>query len=356
VSRKERLSTRLLWGILLLVILGVVVAFFGSRFSATARAKSLPILGSLPDFSLTDRSGRAITRSDLLGRVSVADFIFTSCSAQCPRVTAQMARIQDYALSRWPEVRLVSVSVDPDRDTPEVLSEYARGYSADPDRWWFLTGSRSALDDLTRKGFKVAGASPVPVDTSPDAVLHSVSMVLLDPQARIRGYYQATDRKEMAKLRADLSALARSQKGDFPYHRLPALNASLNALSFVFLASGYFFIRRKRIRAHKTCMLSACVASLFFSASYLTYHSKVGSVRFPGEGWIRPVYFTILVSHTLLAATVPLLAIVTLRRAFREDFAAHKRIARWTFPIWIYVSLTGVIVYVMLYLIYGARA
>ena len=139
-------------------------------------------------------------------------------------------------------------------------------------------------------------------------------------------------------------------------HWLPHLNATLNALSFVFLVSGYRLIRQKRIPAHRAFMLSACVTSLLFFTSYITYHSQVGSVEFPGMGWPRILYFSILISHTLLAATVPILAILTLRLALKENFGAHRRLARWTFPIWAYVSVTGVVVYVMLYWIYGARA
>ena len=139
-------------------------------------------------------------------------------------------------------------------------------------------------------------------------------------------------------------------------HFLPHLNASLNALSFVFLLSGYRFIRLKRIAAHRACMLSACVTSLLFFISYITYHAQVGSVKFPGVGWPRTLYFYILFTHTILAATIPILAILTLRLALKENFSAHKRLARWTFPIWVYVSVTGVVVYLMLYWIYGARA
>jgi len=138
-------------------------------------------------------------------------------------------------------------------------------------------------------------------------------------------------------------------------HLLPHLNASLNALSFVFLLSGYRFIRAKKIAAHRACMLSACATSLVFFVSYLTYHFQVGSVPFPGLGWPRTLYFSILISHTILAATVPILAIITLTLAFKENFPKHRRIARWTFPIWAYVSVTGVLVYVMLYWVYGAR-
>jgi len=352
---ENRITTRLLWAFLLLVIAGVTVAFLASRFGPAARARGLPVLGTIPDFSLTDRSGRTITRADLMGHVSVADFIFTSCSAQCPQVTAQMAKVQRFALPSWSDVRLLSLTVDPERDTPEVLSAYAQSFSADPDRWWFLTGPRDRLDDLTRNGFKVAGASPVPVDTSPDAILHSVSLVLLDRQARIRGYYQSTDSDDMARLRGDLSALASAGGPRLPLRRLPDLNAALNGASFLLLCCGYYFIRRKRIAAHRACMLTAFGTSVLFLVSYLAYHSQVGSVRFPGTGWVRPLYFSILISHTVLAAAVPILALITLFRAFRADFPAHKRIARWTLPIWTYVSLTGVVVYVMLYWVYGAR-
>ncbi|MCI0657908.1 MAG: SCO family protein, partial [Acidobacteria bacterium] len=186
---EKRLPIALLWAILLLVIGGIIAAYVGTRFSASSRATKLPVLGALPDFSLTERSGKTVTRADLLGKVSVVGFVFTSCAAQCPQLTAQMAKVQSFALPRWNNVQLISLTVDPERDTPEALAEYAKGFSADPERWIFLTGPKDQLDDLTRNGFKVASASPVPVDTSPDAVLHSVSLVLLDGQGRIRGYY-----------------------------------------------------------------------------------------------------------------------------------------------------------------------
>ena len=130
---------------------------------------------------------------------------------------------------------------------------------------------------------------------------------------------------------------------------LPAVNATLNSLSAIFLVGGYRFIRSRNIQAHKACMLSAFASSILFLASYLVYHYQVGSVPFKGQGSIRLVYFTILVSHTILAVTVVPLALITLSRAFKERFTAHRRIARWTFPIWLYVSVTGVIVYWMLY-------
>lgn len=131
---------------------------------------------------------------------------------------------------------------------------------------------------------------------------------------------------------------------------LPAVNATLNATSAVFLGMGYWFIRQKRVEAHRACMLVAMTVSALFLVSYLTYHAQVGRKEFLGQGLVRPVYRTILFSHTVLAMAVALyLAPVTLSRALRERFDRHKAIARWTLPIWFYVSVTGVIIYFMLY-------
>jgi len=134
-----------------------------------------------------------------------------------------------------------------------------------------------------------------------------------------------------------------------PLSSLPGLNAALNSASAVLLAAGYLFIRNKKIAAHRLCMLSAFTTSALFLISYLTYHYQVGSVPFKGQGWIRVVYFTILISHTILAATIVPLVLMTLTRALKGSFERHKRIARWTLPLWLYVSITGVIVYWMLY-------
>lgn len=133
---------------------------------------------------------------------------------------------------------------------------------------------------------------------------------------------------------------------------LPTLNAALNAASALLLVAGYAFIRRGKVTQHKACMGTAFALSVAFLISYLTYHFQVGSVRFQGTGWIRPLYFVILISHSALAALVPLLALITLSRALKGNFAAHRRIARWTLPVWLYVSLTGIIVYWMVYRLY----
>lgn len=137
---------------------------------------------------------------------------------------------------------------------------------------------------------------------------------------------------------------------------MATLNAGLNAAAGLLLAVGFVAIRRKSVGLHKLCMIGAFVTSCVFLVSYLTYHTLrqmqhgVGHTVYQGTGWMRGVYYSILISHVTLAAVVPILAIVVLRRALRGDFVAHKRLARWTWPIWMYVSITGVVIYCMLYL------
>jgi uncharacterized membrane protein YozB (DUF420 family) len=130
---------------------------------------------------------------------------------------------------------------------------------------------------------------------------------------------------------------------------LPHLNAALNGLAAILLTAGYSFIRAGQIEAHKRCMISAFVVSAVFLASYVIYHAQVGSRPFPGTGVARTIYFSILVPHVMLAAAVLPLALITLRRGLRRDDLRHQRIARWTLPIWLFVSVTGVVVYLMLY-------
>ena len=133
------------------------------------------------------------------------------------------------------------------------------------------------------------------------------------------------------------------------YAYFPALNASLNGTSAVLLLTGRVLIAKGRIAAHRVCMVAAVIASLLFLACYLYFHANVGNIRFLGQGWSRPVYFSILISHTTLAIVIVPLAVITLSRGLRARYDKHRAIARWTWPLWMYVSLTGVIVYFMLY-------
>jgi putative membrane protein len=139
---------------------------------------------------------------------------------------------------------------------------------------------------------------------------------------------------------------------------LPVVNACLNGLSAVFLSLGYYFIRRRNVTAHRNCMISAFVTSVLFLICYITYHSYLalvlhrGPTVFKNPGWFRPIYLTILLTHTALAVVIVPLVLVTLNRAVKQRFDLHKRIARWTWPLWMYVSVTGVVIYLLLYQIF----
>jgi len=142
--------------------------------------------------------------------------------------------------------------------------------------------------------------------------------------------------------------------GAFPLQigDLPALNGVLNGIAAAFLIAGYACIKAGRRSAHQKCMMAALVTSALFLTSYVIYHWNAGSRPFPGQGPVRLVYFVILVTHVVLAATVPVLALLTASRGWRGQFDRHVRIARWTLPIWLYVSVTGVVIYLMLYQLY----
>ena len=134
-----------------------------------------------------------------------------------------------------------------------------------------------------------------------------------------------------------------------PLSALPTLNAALNLTSAIFIVCGFYFIRKKQISAHRACMIAAVTSSVCFLVSYVVYHAQAGSTRFQGEGPVRAAYLTILLTHTVLATAIVPLVFVTLRRALAGRFELHRRIARITLPIWLYVSITGVVIYVMLY-------
>lgn len=168
------------------------------------RERQLPVLGSVPQFFLTAEDGRAVTRNDLADKLVVADFIFTHCAGTCPIMTESMVRLQS-ELAGYPDVHLVSFSVDPERDTPDVLKKYARAHGAIPGKWTFLTGEKKAIYELTRKGFRLGlaeeGGSPE------EPILHSSKFVLVDRRVQIRGYYDGTEDAGLRKLIHDVRIL-----------------------------------------------------------------------------------------------------------------------------------------------------
>lgn len=307
------------------------------------------VAGPLEPFRFTERSGRTVANADLAGDVWIAAFIFTRCKSSCPVITTRMRRLQDELAGTG--VRLVSLSVDPERDTPEVLAEFARGYGADPDRWWFLTGEKAATYDLIRRGFllSVAEAGGPDLASGSEEFTHSDRLALVDRGNRVVGLFASGDESEVAALIERARPLAKAAAAPDWARRLPAVNATLNGTCALLLVLAWALVRGGRARAHALAMTAALVVSALFLTSYLTYHSLVGSVRFPGTGTPRTAYLSILVSHTVLAvAMLPLIAI-TLVRAWRRRFDAHRKIASATFPIWLYVSVTGVVIYWMLY-------
>lgn len=305
-----------------------------------------PASTELGTFIFTERSGREVTEADLADRVWVAAFVFSRCPSSCPRISAEMAKLQAELPEDSP-VRLVSISVDPEYDTPEVLTDFARRYGADPDRWWFLTGDQQDTYDLIGRGFiqSVAEASEEDRASGSEAVLHSTKLALVDRSNRVVGLFDIGDEAGMSRLRERLQVLSAPTWA----RSLPAVNATLNGACALLLLLGWAFIRSKRATAHAATQVAALSVSAVFLASYLVYHSQVGSVKFSGVGPARPIYFSILLSHTILAVVMVPMILVTVVRALRKRFDRHRRIAQVTFPIWAYVSITGVVIYLMLY-------
>lgn len=207
-------SPSLLWGILVLVLLGVVG--FGSwtllaPHFRPGQPHSLPVYGTLPPFSLVERSGQSLATEDLAGKIWIANFIFTHCAGMCPTLSARMAGLQRRL--RDTAVVLVSFSVDPERDTPEVLARYAARYHADTKRWLFLTGKRADLYQLLLEGFRVSVAQLSADDPRVvnEPIVHSDRFVLVDSRLRIRGYYRGTETESVAQLLRDVEILQREQ-------------------------------------------------------------------------------------------------------------------------------------------------
>lgn len=199
------LRRRLLWGFLVAALLAVSAA---AVVQWLRRPEPLPVFGKLPTFSLVNRDGRTIRLEDLAGAPWVADFIFTRCPASCPMMSARMARLER-SLPKDRDLLLVSITVDPAYDTPEVLNRYAKRFEA-PERWLFLTGEREDVRRLSIEGFKLGlDMDPPPGMAGPEPILHSTRFVLVDGEGQIRGYYEAFDEASTEKLRSDLLRLAK---------------------------------------------------------------------------------------------------------------------------------------------------
>jgi len=288
----------------------------------------------------------------------------------------------------------VTITVDPEYDTPEKLKQYAEVFGADPERWTFLTGEKESIYQIVEHGFRLTVAEMQGADRQPGfEVAHSLSLIHVGPDGRVIGKYDSRNDQEVLSLRRVLNGQIETPEENLPVvaeptaddslldqmadvqspqtderaviaekpklpdwaARLPRTNAMLNGLATVLLLLGFAAIKLGNVRVHKRMMLMAFGTSIIFLACYLTYHfalhhyTGTHGKSFEGTGGVLTLYFAILISHVLLAMTVPVLATVTIVRGLREQWEAHRRIARVTFPIWLYVSVTGVIIYGMLY-------
>jgi protein SCO1/2/putative membrane protein len=309
-----------------------------------------------------------LTADDLADGVAIASFIFTRCPLSCPRITSVMQGLQGRLAGT--DVRLVSFSVDPEHDTPEVLRAYAERYGASPDRWWFLTGPKPSIHDLIRERFQLGvWEAPGPVGPDTEVVVHSDRLALID-HGLIVGLFESNDPRALDAL------LVQAQRRALPawVRSLPTVNAGLNGLSACLLVAGWVLIRRYRsavttlpdrpaldsgaqggfwghplVKAHTGCMIAAVCTSALFLVCYLYYHARAGSMPFSRGGPLGVAYFSILLSHTLLATLSVPLILVTVRRAWAGRIDRHISIASLTLPIWLYVAITGVVIYFMLY-------
>lgn len=339
---------------------------------------------SVAPFDLVDQNGDPVTRESLLGKPWVANFIFARCTYQCPMTCRKIMELNEELAGV--DMRFVTITVDPEHDDVETMREFAGIWQATPDRWVFATGEPEEVWKLIREGFKVSAWENVGTARVPGMEFaHDNNLIHVDEHGMIRGRYNGLIDAELVTLRrvlkeqietpkkhqpAVIEAAAREERAqarkqpaaDDPLdllprwaQRLPATNALLNALATLLLLAGFAAVKAKRISLHKKLMLYAFGVSVVFLGTYLAYHfalhhyAGIRGKPFTGTGWIRPVYFTILISHVVLAALVPVLAVVTIVKGLRDRIESHRRWAKVTFPIWLYVSVTGVIIYWMLY-------
>ncbi len=351
------------------------------------------------DFSLIDQTGSPVTLADLKGRPWVANFVFTRCVTQCPTMCSKIRTLLK-ALNADPTrpnpVRFVTITIDPRNDSLDKIKEFAKIFGAEPQEWLFLTGEEQPITELVRHGFKVAAWENFGTDRLPGMEFaHSMHLIHVDESGQILGRYESLNDQDLVTLQRVLEgkiatpqrhrpALARtplpgeliavtptgaSKLGNSatdPLQRLPAwarrlprTNAALNALATLLLLTGFVSIKARNVVLHKRLMLFAFVVSIFFLGCYLTYHYALHKYtgehgkKFVGTPSLSKVYYTILVTHVLLASAVPVLASVTIWKGWKAHWESHRRWAKVTFPIWLYVSVTGVIIYWMLYHVSG---
>lgn len=316
-----------------------------------AEAGSPAVFGEVGPFDFEERRGARVTRESLRGEPWLAAFIFTRCATICPAMTQELS----YAHTRLADldVQVVAVSVDPEHDTPEVLTEYAGHFEGGLDEdWLFCRGTEAETHAFIRESFKLA-ASRVDEADPGLAFSHSSKICAIDAEGRVRGYYDGTLREGTEAAVRRMRFLAGASPIDSP---LPTINAFLNGGAALCLVLGFLAIKRGRRERHARLMRAAFLLSVAFLASYLYYHFVVipaqgGPVRYGGEGAAKVAYLLLLATHVLGAIVNLPMVLRTLWLAHTERWESHKRWAKWTFPLWLYVSVTGVAVYLVLYVL-----
>jgi len=369
------------------------------------------------DFSLTDQTGKTVTLADLKGRPWVASFVFTRCITQCPAMCSKIRNMLKEINEDQPNpVRFVTITIDPRHDSLEKIREFANIFGADPNQWLFLTGGEETINQLVRRGFKVAAWENFGTSRLPGMEFaHSMHLIHVDENSKILGRYESQDDLDLHTLQRVLKGEIETPKRHKPAlagtpidprvaitsrgpraeglgpegetaanspqpsilnpqptdpleklpawaKRLPATNAALNGLSTLLLLVGFAAIKAKQVGLHKRMMLFAFAVSVLFLGCYLTYHFALHQYtgehgkKFVGTPGITKVYYAILISHVILAAAVPVLTSMTIWRGLKSQWDSHRKWAKVTFPIWLYVSVTGVVIYWMLYHLSGPVA
>lgn len=301
-------------------------------------ADDLEPLFYAPKFDLIDQNGRPFSSESLKGRPWIGGFVFTNCSGPCPLMFSQMSALQ----ARIPDkqIKFVLFSVDPQRDTPAVRKKKLADLDGDESRWSFVSGEYDDVQRIAREMMLAGGEGN-------DPLLHSDRFLLFDKNGQCRARFDSNFNEEMDRLAAASMALLHERSRS---HLLPLINSCFNAASVVLLICGFVFIRQGIWRAHATCMIAALCTSAAFLVGYLLnqYLHGTKSSNLPA-GALKVVYLTMLFSHMVLAVVMLPMILTTLLRAATKKWDKHRAIARPTLAIWVYVSITGVLVYIALY-------
>ncbi len=300
------------------------------------------------NFSLRNLDGIPASPVELRGSIWIVQFFYPGCN-ECSKANPAMKRLQEIYRGKK-DIRLVSIALH--YGEPHILKEFAAYQNADLDQWLFLADADGQrVHEIVRLSFynmvnvRANGAAGEMLD-------HSVRLLLIDSEGIIVGYVNGADDHAVETLTREIDALRMRQRIPIAAADLPWFNALLNSTCTVLLILGWISIRLRYETLHKIVMLLALATSMVFLSSYLFYHFVVlhmEPMRFRGEGWARWVYFTILLSHTILAIAVAPLALTITVQGLRDARKIHVKLARWTLPMWLYVSVTGVVVYWMLY-------